>query len=60
LVYKSNIYKEYSIQNLLDNFLSVIHCVLENNEIKLSEIASPTVVDADDFDMEFEKYYEGE
>jgi amino acid adenylation domain-containing protein len=56
LVYKANLYDEYTIRAVLDNFLHIVHSVLDNEEIKLSEIDSLGGVDTDDFDKDFEIY----
>jgi amino acid adenylation domain-containing protein len=60
LVYKSNIYDEYTIESLLEDFLNVIHLVLENNDMTISELTSLSLEENDhgDFDVEFEEYYE--
>jgi amino acid adenylation domain-containing protein len=57
VVYKSNIYDEYSIKKLLEELLKVIRGCLQNENITISELVIPGEEEYDDFDAEFEKYY---
>ena len=60
LVYKGNIYDEYTIKSLLEDILNVIHLVLESDDMIISELTFPGENDYDDFNAEFEKYYNSE
>lgn len=63
LVYKSNIYDAYTIKSVLKGVLDVIHRILENENIKLSQLTLPGEMDEEnynDLDMKFEKMYESE
>jgi hypothetical protein len=60
LVYKSNIYNEYTIKSLLEEFSNVIHLVLENEDMMISELTFPLEDDYDGFEAEFGKYYQDE
>jgi acyl carrier protein len=62
-VYKSNIYDLDTIKSVLRGVLDVIHRVLENEHIKLSQLTLPGEVyeeSYDDFDMKLENMYKNE
>ncbi len=58
LVYKANLYDEYTIKSLLEGIINVIHLVLENADMTINQLIP---LDEDEYDhsgAEFEKYYE--
>lgn len=56
LVYKSNIYDQYTMQSLLESMLKVIQLVLKNEDITISGLILPGEEDYDGLDTEYEKY----
>jgi amino acid adenylation domain-containing protein len=58
LVYKSSIYSEFRIKRILKNFLNLIITVLENENIKISDIEISDYQDYDELEAGFEDYFE--
>jgi tyrocidine synthetase-3 len=60
LVYKSNVYDEYTIKSLLEDFSNVIHLVSGSEDMTIEELASLDGDIYDDFEVQFVEYCQSE